>query len=229
MDSKAQLTGLKKRQQIHSANKMIFVWIVGASVIVSMCLVFGQFLVRQAIFNQKIISAKGNTVKTLDSNIKNVKLLTEQVDALVANKDLASVRANPNDSNLKVVLDALPTEDDQTALASSLQNVILKPSGVNVRDLTISQQNLVAAGDTSQAQGAVDTTQATPTAFNFSVLADYEQIKTMLKDMERSIRPMNVRTLSLQGTDTVLQVTVNGETYYLPQKNVELKKKQVKP
>ena len=70
-----QLTGLKKRQQIASANKMIFVWVIIASVVVSLCGVTMQFLVRQAIFNQKIINEKLKTQSTLSKNIENVAKL----------------------------------------------------------------------------------------------------------------------------------------------------------
>lgn len=223
MDNKAQLTGLKKRQQISAANKMIFVWIVGASVIVSMCLVGGQFLVRQALFNQKIITAKGATVNTLNANIKNVATLTRAVDALVANQDLAAARANPTDSTLKVVLDALPTENNLTGLASSLQNVVLKPSGVSVQDLGISQQTTAETADGPASQTAIATN------FTFGVRADYAQTQTMLKDMERSIRPIDVKTLSLQGQGAALQVNVNADTYYLPPRTVKLGSKEVKP
>ncbi len=224
MPETKQLTGLKKRQQIASANKMIFIWVIIASVAVSFCGVTMQFLIRQAIFNQKIISAKAETQSTLARNLDNVAKLKENVDALQADTQLAKVKANPSDTNLKVVLDALPTSDDRTALGASLQQVILPKSGVNTSDITT-----VSQADTT----AVDTfgsTSEVPTAnFSFAATGDYTRIKTMLADLERTIRPINIQKLSLQSVDNQVKATVDGTSYYLPEQTVQLGKKSLKP
>lgn len=224
MPDAKQLTGLKKRQQIASANKMIFVWVIVASVAVSLCGVTMQFLVRQAIFNQKIISAKLETQGTLAKNIENVAKLKQNVDALQADTRLAQVKANPSDTNLKVVLDALPTTDDRTALGASLQQVILPKSGVNTSDITTVSQA------SSDATTPLATSSETPTAnFTFAATGDYPRIKSMLSDLERTIRPLNVQKLSLQGVDGQVKAAVEGVTYYLPPQTVQLGKKSIKP
>ncbi|TAH33601.1 hypothetical protein EYC58_00515 [Candidatus Saccharibacteria bacterium] len=219
-----QLTGLKKRQQIASANKMIFVWVIIASVVVSLCGVTMQFLVRQAIFNQKIINEKLKTQSTLSKNIENVAKLKQNIDALQADTNLAQVKANPEDTNLKVVLDALPTTDDRTALGASLQQVILPKSGVNTSDITTVSQA------SSDATTPLATSSETPTAnFTFAATGDYPRIKSMLSDLERTIRPLNVQKLSLQGVDGQVKAAVEGVTYYLPPQTVQLGKKSIKP
>lgn len=223
MDVK-QLTGLKKRQQIASANKLIFLWVIGAAVAISICGVAVQFLFRQAVFNQKVISEKAKTQTVLAHNITNAKELKTKVQNLLADTNLAKVKASPDDTALKVVLDALPTSDDKSALASSLQQQILPKSGSSLTALTtISQSSDVTQLPTTPSGGAQLAT------FDFGTTGNYDQVKNMLLDLERTIRPMNVTTLSLQGTDNSLTTTVQGVTYYLPERTVELGKKTIKP
>lgn len=223
-----QLTGIKKRQQIASANQMIFVWVIVASIAVSLCGVTMQFLIRQAIFNQKIIGAKLDTQTTLSRNIENVSELKKNVDALLADGNLAKVKANPDDTNLKVVLDALPTTDDPLALGASLQQVILPKSGVNTSDLTtVSQADLLLA-DPSATESTSGGTAPT-SSFTFAATSDYGHIQAMLSDLERTIRPMNVQMLGLQSVDGQVKATVTGVTYYSPQQTVQLGKKTIKP
>lgn len=222
-ESTKQLTGLKKRQQIASANKMIFVWVIMASVAVSFCGVTMQFLIQEALSNQTVISAKLQTQGTLADNIKNVDELKKGVDALLADTKLSSVKANEGDSNLKVVLDALPTTNDQSALGASLQQVILPKSGVDTSDLTTITQGAAQASDAAASTG--DGSSAPMATFAFGATGDYARIKLMLSDLERTIRPMNVQLLALQSVDGQLKATISGVTYYSPSQTVQLGKK----
>lgn len=224
MDVK-QLTGLKKRQQIASANKLIFLWVIGAAVAISICGVAMQFLFRQAAFNQKIISEKSKTQAVLARNVTNAKALKSKIQNLLADDNLARVKASPDDTTLKVVLDALPTTDDKAALASSLQQQILPKSGSVLTALTtISQTSGITDPNAVAPAGGAQTA-----TFDFGTTGSYDQVKNMLLDLERTIRPMNVTTLSLQGSDNALTTTVQGVTYYLPERTVELGKKTIKP
>jgi len=230
--SNKQLTGLKKRQQIASANKMIFVWIIVASIAVSFCGVTVQFLFRQAAFNQKVISAKLETQSILGDNLENAEKLKQSVDALLADTNLAKVKANEADTTLKVVLDALPTDDDKSALGASLQQVILPKSGVTASDLTTIVANALdeagLEGEVS-AEGAAANSGALTTPFSFTATGSYDQLKAMLNDLERSIRPMNIEALSFQSADGSVRVNVEGVSYYSPERSVQLGKRTIKP
>jgi hypothetical protein len=230
MAANKQLTGLKKRQQITNANKLIFLWVIIAAVALSICGVGIQFLFRQAAFNQKIIGAKATTQSTLTHNIDNAQALKKKIDNLLADTNLGSVRANPTDSTLKVVLDALPTKEDQAAFASSLQQIVLPKSGVGVTELsTIGQIDQTATGGVATDQSGGSVTAAKSISFGLGATGSYDQIKNMLHDLEYTIRPINVTSLSLAGTDTTLRITADGVTYYLPQRTVELGKRTIKP
>ena len=49
----AQQTALRKRQQIASANRTMFLWVAGASVIVGAALVVAVFMTNKLIFTRK--------------------------------------------------------------------------------------------------------------------------------------------------------------------------------
>lgn len=219
-NSKKALTGVKKRQQIKNANQMTFIWIMIASAAVVFCLVTAQFLVRQAWFNQKVINERAKTQSTLANNIKNYDKLKQSVEKLVADPNLAKVKANESDTAYKVVLDSLPVTNDGTVLGSSLLQIILPKSGASVTSLT--------AGDAT-----LGVTEVTPddnqTPFDFTASSSYGQAAAMLKDLERSIRPISVTELTLQGSDTTLNVQVKGQSYYEPEQTITLGKTVVKP
>lgn len=217
-----------KRQQVAQANKAIFLWVAGASVVVALSLVLLQFLVRSAIFNQDVISQKSKTNDTIVKNIDNAELLRKNVDALVADTGLASIRVNPEDSALRVILDALPTTSDTTALSNSLHSRVIGPSGIKVDSISAGALN-----DGSEEFGLTDvavTTGATNSIpFVVSVTGSGDITKSTLLNIERTIRPLNVTMLDIQNSNGILATTIYGEASYLPATKVEITRELKKP
>src|SRR5690242_7648764 len=91
--------GLKKRQQIENAGKSMFMWVAIASVAVSICVVTVQFLFQQWSYNNRVLTAKYKAADTLKDNISNAKKLQDEVNSLVSNEALASVKTNTSDPN----------------------------------------------------------------------------------------------------------------------------------
>lgn len=232
MDSqnKPALTGVRKRQQIEMTNKRIFLWLAASAVIISFCIVALQFLVREFMFNQKIISAKSKTNQQLVENVTAANKLTENVKALLANTNLSSLKADPNDpksSNLSVVLDALPVNSDPTGFASSLQTVVLPLSGVSIRELSTS--NIDDASLTEQGSTMGSNTPST-LPFKAGFNGTYPEVQKALVDMARVIRPINLTELGIVASDEgKLQVTVAGVTYYLPARSIDVRTEVLKP
>jgi Tfp pilus assembly protein PilO len=216
-----RLTGLKKRQQIELAGRNMFAWVVVAAVAVSFCLATGQFLFSKWQYNNNILNAKSEASNNLAQNIVNAKKLKDEVDSLVANSDLALVKTDQDDSNLKSILDALPTTADPAALATSLQQAILSRSGVTVESITVPPET-----DTPT-EAAV---QAVPQEikFSFVVTGTYDKVATMVKDLERTIRPIKITGISLNGTDANLRASIEAVTYYQPSKSVNATEELVK-
>lgn len=223
----AALTGLTKRQQLKKTNQNIFIWVTVAAVVLAFSIVALQFLIRQGLFNGKIIGEQQKTSRALDQSIKNFDGLKRNVDGLLADTKLSSLRANPNDNSLQVVLDALPTSGDPTSFSNSLYNKILSRQGVTINAVTVGA--LDGAVDPNAAPVAVATEGAQPLPFDVSFVGNAEQLRNTLLDMEKTIRPIVVRQMNIAVGEGFVEVTAQGETYYLPKSTVKLGEKQIKP
>lgn len=217
-----KLTGLKKRQQIASASRTMFIWVAIASVAVSVCVVTSQYFFQKLIYNNRVISAKIKADDTLKQNITNAQQLKTNIDALVGNQDLASVKTSQADPNTKSVLDALPSVSDPTALATSLQQAILSHSSVVIENITVNQATSSTVATTS-----VTATGPVEQPFSVTVSGSYDKINTMIQDMERTIRPMKILAINLSGDDASMRATVDGVTYYQPTKTTSIKQEVV--
>jgi hypothetical protein len=234
-NSAPPLANIGKRQQVAKANKMIFVWITLASVVIVICGVLSIFLVRQAIFNQKIINQKSKTNTTIAQNIENAKVLKENVDELIADTNLAEVRVNDADSNLKVIFDALPTTGDSTTLSNSLFSQIFSSAGVSTDSIVVGSSAsvvtdaAVSAGESTSTDSSVaPAPQAIP--FQAAVQGSNQAIVAMFSNLERVIRPMSISQFNIKAADNgQLVVSLVGESYYLSADTVKLGKTVVKP
>ena len=225
--------GLKKRQQIENASRSMFVWVAVASVAVSICLVTAQFLFQKWTYNNRVLNAKYKAASQLSKNITNAHQLETAVNALVGNNDLASVKTNTDDPNTKSVLDALPSTFDATAWATSLQKAILSHSGVAIDGISVpSDQDQTATGGSTTATGATSANTNDPTPqqmkFEVTVSGSYDKIRNMMLDLERTIRPIQVTDITLDGDDASMTATIGGVTYYQPSKSASVKQEVVK-
>lgn len=223
-----QATALRKRQQIEKANRSMFAWVAGASVVVAFAVVAGQFMVQQGIFNEKVLNEKRATDRTLSQNLDAVDTLKGEVNTLLANNNLAAARAQSDDSNLQVVLDALPSTQDSLNLGTSLQSVLL---GGNVQRIDSLIVDAAAAAQDEFVQDAseVGATGPAEIPFQFTINGNYDQVKNALLALERSIRPIQVRAINIEGNDNNLTATVDAVTYYQAGKTIELQEKTVTP
>lgn len=227
-DTKA-LTAVRKRQQIQNANRAMLIWVAAASAIVTVCIVLGYNFTQTLMYNNKVISAKNQTNKILKDNISTIDELKQNVNKLQTDRNLIALKASPDDTAFQVVIDALPTEDDRTALASSLQGRILAQSGVSIEQVSVTEStssyNTGATADT----GASDDSLAQVINFNFVIGGDYASIQKAVQDIERTIRPINITSMTVQGVANQLQATVNATTFYVPAVIFQLGSKEVQP
>lgn len=224
--------GLRKRQQIRSANRVMFLWIAGVSVVIGVSLVLIVFLAQKIWFGEKVIGEKNKTVSVLDKNLSVVDSLKDNIRVLNNNDALRSTRLNDSDSALQSVLDALPADANSTALASSLQTKLLTGvPGIVVETINVEPVSGVETSDSSTTSG---TTSVAPNqiGFTFSVSADstnYPALRQVLERLEKSIRPFNVTNLTVEGQGNRVVMTATGVSYYEPAQSVQLQNKVVKP
>jgi len=223
---------LRKRTQIAKSNRLMFLWVAGVSVIFGVSLVGVIFLAQMLYFKEKVLIEKNKTVSTLDENNKIVPGLKKNVRILNTNSALMSIKSDPEDQALQVVLDALPSDANSLALGASLQNKLL--SGINGLSLNALQiDNVVGAESLNDSStSVVDTSEIynsqNAITFRFSVNGNETALKQVLLNLEKSIRTIDITTLKIESQGSTRMLTVQGRAFYEPSRVVELKEKTVK-
>ncbi len=228
---------IRKRQQIANANRMMFMWVAGVSVVVGIAIVVSIFLVQKAWFNEKILGEKSKTASVLVKNNSVIDELKDQIRVLNTNDALRQSMAPGEDRPIQVVLDALPAEANSSALGSSLQEKFLNDPALTIEALNVDPVPGVESQSDLNVQDASSTGTAGNTgqnqiSFRFSVSTDANNpnaLKSLLQRLERSIRAINLTTMTIETQGNRLLLIVNGFAYYEPARTVELKNKTVKP
>jgi cell division protein FtsL len=218
-------TSLRKRAQITKANRVMFMWVAGASVIVSVSAVVALMMFQKSVHNQKAISKLNETVKILKANNDSVPGLQDKLRALGSDESLLALRSNDTDNALRVILDALPAEPNPAALGASMQSKLFG-------NITVESVQVTPLGDAQVVAEEAETTDVTgdaqSIAFQFSVKGPAPQLKDLLSRLERSIRTIQIKSLKLESSGGEQTLTVEGEAYYLPAKTLQLKDTEVK-
>lgn len=226
---------LRKRQQIANANRTMFMWVAGVSVVVGVALVVSVFLVQKALFNEKVLGEKAKTASTLVANNKVVDDLQNQVRVLNTNDSLKKLMIADEAQPVQVVLDALPSEANSSAFGASLQQKFLQAGGIQLDSLNVTPvQDIEVTTNTGSSATATSPTGTTAEqiSFNFDVSTEAGNVnvlKDLLLNIERSIRPINLTSVSIEAQGTRLLLKVEGNTYYQSARTVDLKNKIVKP
>jgi len=232
----SQQTAIRKRQQIANASRLMFLWVAAVSVVVGIAIVASLFLVQKALFNEKVLAEKSKTASILVDNNKVVADLKNEVRVLNTNEALKSSMRPGEDQPIQVVLDALPFDANSSALGSSLQEKFLNDPALSIEALNVDPVAGVESVANSNVQDASATAAASATqsqiTFRFSVSTSVNNagvLKTLLQKLERSIRAIDITTMTVETQGARLVMTVNGHAFYQPARTVELKDKTVKP
>jgi len=221
----AKQTLLTKRRLIESAGKMVFVWVAIAAAVVSLALVALQFVYQDFQFNNDIIAAKFTAVSTLEKNIVAVDELDTNIKRLIANGDLSKAKAYPDEDNLAVILDALPSNKSSTDLPAGLQKVISPKSGVTLVSITVPSGEAIV----TEATETSATVQPMEQIYAVEIAGNYDSIKKFLQQIEHSIRPIYVMSIDIQGASSnELRANMTIKTYYQPSKSVTITREGLK-
>jgi len=222
---------LRKRTQIAKANRTMFLWIAAGSAIVGCALVVAFFLGQKLFFNEKILAEKDKTISTLQANNDVVDELETAVRVLDTNAALASVKASDGDNAIQVILDALPSEANSNALGASLQTKLLAGiPGLTIESLQIDPVlGIESLGDntsTEDASALVDSSNQI--TFQFAVSGSQDALKTVLTNLERSIRTIDILSLRVESQGATQIMTVQARAFYEPARTIQLQDKVVK-
>ncbi len=198
-----------KRDKITQANSTVFIAVAISAVLVMFCLISVRFLWQKKSYNDRVIGAKKDARKQIETNISSIDQLSEQFPEL-------QKRASNND---KTILHALPPSYDYAALVTSME-FLAKQSGVQLAS-GIGQDGSAAAIKEQNVSAPQEI------VLTLSVSGSYEGIVRYVNNLEASIRPILVTTVDLNGSNADLQATIQAKTFYQPARALEVSKEVV--
>jgi hypothetical protein len=231
-DIQPKAIALRKRTQIAMANRVMFLWVAGVSVIFGFALVTSIFLIQMLLFNERVLQEKARTIATLKTDNSNITGLEKQIRVLDTNQALIDSKANPDDQAVRVILDALPSDANSLALGASIQNKLL----ANIPGLTLDSLQVdpvigvESLDDSSSVEDASSITSGAQNeiTFRFSVSGDEVALKQVLSNLEKSIRTIDVTSIKIESQGSTRSLSVQARAYYEPARVVQLKDKKVK-
>jgi len=205
-----------KRVALDKANtQTIIVAAVGAFIIV-FCIVASNYLLGLRSYQQKIINADQVAYNQLKIVNANAKLLTNNFDKFVnqnptlIGKPIAKGKIKYNNGVL--ILDALPSQYDFPAMITSIDK-ILQSDNFDIQS--------IGGSDLSASTPSTPSSNPQPVAmpFNFTIQnVTYPNIHKLFVQMQESILPLQVESVSLSGTDSSMSLSVDAQTYFQPGK-----------
>lgn len=230
MPSDDNTQALRKRQQIENAGKNMFLWVAGAAAIFGICLVLAISLFERIAFRQEIIGQKNDTVGNLESNIETADTLKDEIRVLNTNAALLATPRLDGTEPLSVILDALPSTANSSALGASLQQKLLNETGVTVESLTVEPISGVEDGDDDSSSSASSGDTVINFQFTISVASGQAgQLQNALRRLEKSIRTIDLSTVAIEQQGSKITLIAEGQAYYQPGTKVELKEKSIRP
>ncbi|MGZ6005300.1 MAG: type 4a pilus biogenesis protein PilO [Candidatus Saccharimonadales bacterium] len=216
-----------KRLQINKASTVMVASLAITSFILVFSLIGGKALLSQRSYQAKVIAKKEAARDQLKANIDATGTLINSYKSFIGTSQNV-IGGNPNGTasndgdNAKIILDALPSQYDFPALATSLDKLLsdnsLKIGNISGTDDELTQQ--------SNQSSATPTPVAIP--FNVGVSGTYKSIQKLISVFEKSIRPIQISNLTFAGNDKSLTVNILAQTYYQPEKDLTITTEVVK-
>ncbi len=216
-----------KQLTINKDNKMVIIATSAAVFVVIFCAIAAHALFSQMLYQNRIIGAKKTAVKQLKKNEAAITNLTSSYQNFVGSQPNVlggnpSGVADKDGDNSKIVLDALPSKYDFPALAASLEK-LLSAQNITIDSITGTDDEVAQTGNTIS-----DNPQVVAIPFEVAAKGDYQSIQKMTQTFERSIRPIQIQTLHVSGSQGGLTLNVTAKTYYQPEKQFNIGKKDIR-
>lgn len=217
---------LTRRALIDKANTMVVVVVSAATFLTVFSLVATKTLIGQAQYQNRVITAKKEARDTLKADLDAVKDLKTSYGAFLETTQNA-IGGNPEGTgqqdgdNAKIVLDALPSSYDFPALVTSLESLVAS-QGVTIKSISGVDEEASQSENNASASP-----QPVPMPFTLSVSGNYESIQKAISALERSIRPIQLKSVEVAGNQADLTLTIDAQTYYQPAKSLNINTKVV--
>lgn len=226
---KAQ-AAINKRLNVTKSNSGLVGLVAIATVITVFSLVSAKTLFSQAAYQKRVLDARNQALKQLESNIEAANTLKQQYQVfqtgnqtnIIGGKNSTDTNLQPPDGdNARLVLNALPANYDYPALLSSVAK-ILQNNGV--------QNQSIKGTDESESidAAAMAKPEAKTITLEITGSSSYNAINTLIGDLERSTRPFDITKIDIKGEEGNMTVTLTVNTYFQPALTLDLTMKEVK-
>jgi Tfp pilus assembly protein PilO len=213
-----------KRALIDKANTVTVIAAGAAAFLVVFSLISAKSFVSQIQYQNKVIGAKRETLKTLKGNLEARDTIVKAYNSfsgtstnIIAGSTTDDLQDNGGD-NARLILDALPSKYDFPALTTSLEKLAAKQN-VKIQKLSGVDDEVAQAAQQKSANPS-----AIPIPFSITIAGDYTQLKVFVEQLEKSIRPVQVQKFSVAVSEGNLEMTIDAQTFYQPEKVLEIRK-----
>ena len=209
-----------KQSQTQRTKSVTMAIIIGASVVVVFCLVASNVMVSEARHQHRVLAGKQLAISQLKTDINSINTLASQYQAFNSATTNAiggsASGTGPSDgTNTQIVLDALPSQYDFPGLTASVEKILTN------RSVQLQSISGVDNEASTTAKPLADP-QPITMAFSFSASSNYQGVKQVFSDFQKSIRPFHVVSLQLSGTDANMTINAGIDTYYQPAKTLSI-------
>ncbi len=211
-----------KQIKLDKANQTIVIVLAVCSFVIVFSLIASKSLISKYSYQSRVLKAQHASEDQIIQDQQAVNSLSSSYKTFIDQTTNAiggsSTGTGAQDgSNSKIINDALPPIYDYPALITSVQNIISVP-GLKVNSIsgTDTSSTTPAPGTavTPTPQAAGGTPIAMP--FTFTVEGSYTAVQSVFANLQKSVRPIQVVSVNMTGSDSDLTATVNAQTYYLP-------------
>ena len=235
--------GVRRRELIESTNKQVIMWVAFAAMAITAGMMISVNFIQHIQYSGKVNAALGETESILRDNVENsMKELMANADVLKSNDKLLTMRVRAGeDTVFQVIIDALPMTCDSVATAASVGHIVslanvsaqdqdgIKVDSCGDEEMTIEIEPVVDETGMAVATNMFEMPTPQPTTFTISVVGSYNGVQELLKQIEKTIRPITINKIEMQGSNDKLQVTIDATTYYIPKVDYQLGSKEIKP
>ena len=216
-----------KQLKIDKANKTILIVLGVSSFIVVFSIIASKSLINKFSYQNRVNTAMQTSLQGIQNDQLSVNQLVGSYNSFI-NKSPNVITGNLTGpgtnvgSNSKIIKDSLPAVYDFPALATSIQ-ALLSTEGVQIQSISGTDSVLTVNGKATPGSSTVlppsstsSSVTPTPIPFSFEVTGTYSQCNDVLKSLEKSIRPIVVESIDLNGSDSSMNMKISAHTFYLP-------------
>ncbi|HUA13217.1 MAG TPA: hypothetical protein VL989_01825 [Candidatus Sulfotelmatobacter sp.] len=217
-----------KRLAITKANSQLIVILSIASFITIFCLVASNSVYSLIKHQSDVISKSQQAKNQLQTDIVAYQQLVKSYNKFQSGSTniiggSTSGGGYNAGTNAQIVLDALPPKYDFPELITDINNLITT-GGFQVQSLTGTDDQLSESTNSSS-----ENPQPVAMPFTFSVNnTNYTGAQQLFTLLDRSIRPIQIDTMTIAGSDGTMSITVNAHSYYQPGKTLSITQQSVK-